>query len=329
MSLLEIEDLHVHFVSRGLDNRLRVARALNGVDLRLAPGSILGLVGETGAGKSLTAYAVLGLLRDSARVVRGRVRFDGTDLLQASPASLAAIRGQRLSLVVQNPRTSLDPLARVGDQLIRVRRTHHRRESQADAHRRAVRMLGDVGIPDPERRMLAWPHEFSGGMAQRVAIAMALINEPELLIADEPTTGLDVTVQAQILDLLRGLVEARGMAALIITHDLGVVAQHCERVAVMYAGRVVEEGPAMQVLVRPVHPYAVALTEAVPERLRLGAGRVFGGPPPDLFDLPEGCAYRDRCPRADARCAAPVPAVPRASGGVALCHHPMPAEASA
>jgi oligopeptide/dipeptide ABC transporter ATP-binding protein len=323
MSLLEIEDLHVHFVSRGLDNRLRAARALNGVDLRLEQGSLLGLVGETGAGKSLTAYAVLGLLRDSARVVGGRAVFDGVDLLRASPAELAAIRGRRLSLVVQNPRTSLDPLARVGEQLIRVRRTHHRGEAASEARRRAIAMLEAVGIPDPERRMQAWPHEFSGGMAQRVAIAMALINEPELLIADEPTTGLDVTVQAQILDLLRGLVQARGMTALIITHDLGVVAQHCERVAVMYAGRVVEEGLASEVLVRPVHPYTVALAKSVPERLQLGAGRVFGGPPPDLFNLPEGCAYRDRCPRADARCATPVPSAKRPADGHALCHHPV------
>lgn len=328
MSLLEVEDLHVHFVSRGLDNRVRVARALNGVDLSVAAGRIVGLVGETGAGKSLTAQAVLRLLRDSARIVRGAIRFAGIDLLGAGPTQLSALRGNRLSLVVQNPRTSLDPLARVGDQLLRVRAAHHPREAAAAARRRAVDMLAAVGIADPDARMRAWPHELSGGMAQRVAIAMALVNEPELLIADEPTTGLDTTVQAQILDLLRGLVEARGMAALIITHDLGVVAQHCGRVAVMYAGRVVEEGPCEAVLVAPAHPYAEALTRAVPERLRLGAGEIQAGPPPDLFRLPEGCAYRDRCPRADAGCAAPPPRILRPDGGGVVCRHPAPTGAA-
>lgn len=323
MSALEIENLRVHFISRGLDNQIRVATALNGVDLRVAPGQILGLVGETGAGKSLTAYALLGLLRGTARIVAGQARFGDIDLLHAPPATLASVRGRRLALVVQNPRTSLDPLARVGDQLVRVRRAHHHGEALSVSRRRALEMLHAVGIPDPAHRARAWPHEFSGGMAQRVAIAMALINEPEFLIADEPTTGLDVTVQAQILDLLRDLVQARGMSALIITHDLGVVAQYCERVAVMYAGRVVEEGPTTDVLTEPAHPYTVALTESVPERLRLGTGRSFGGPPPDLFRLPEGCSYRDRCPRGDSVCAIPPPQVARPQGGRTLCHHPV------
>jgi peptide/nickel transport system ATP-binding protein/oligopeptide transport system ATP-binding protein len=325
VSLLAIEDLHVHFAARGLDNRLRVARALNGVDLQVRRGEIHGLVGETGAGKSLTAYAVLGLLRDSARVVAGRIRFDGTDLLGVPEAALPGLRGRRLALVVQNPRTSLDPLARIGDQIIGVRRAHFPREPMAESRRRALDMLARVGIADPAARLRAWPHEFSGGMAQRVAIAMALINEPELLIADEPTTGLDVTVQAQILDLLRGLVRARGMAALLITHDLGVVAQHCDGVAVMYAGRVVEDGPVGRVLVTPRHPYAVALTSAVPERLRLGAGQVFGGTPPDLQALPAGCAYRDRCGAATPACALPPPLRHDGAGGLVLCHHPVPA----
>ncbi len=322
--MLDIKDLHVHFVARGIDNRLRVASALNGVDLHVDRGEILGLVGETGAGKSLTAYAVLGLLRDSARIVAGRIRFDGTDLLGVPAAALAGIRGRRLALVVQNPRTSLDPLARIGAQLVGVRRAHYPREPMAESRHRALDMLRQVGIPDAEVRLRAWPHEFSGGMAQRVAIAMALINEPELLIADEPTTGLDVTVQAQILDLLRDLVRARGMATLLITHDLGVVAQHCDRVAVMYAGRVVEHGPVGQVLVTPRHPYTAALTAAVPERLRLGAGQLFGGTAPNLYDLPSGCAYRDRCAAATARCATPPPVIRAAGGDEVLCHHPVP-----
>lgn len=321
MSLLEIADLHVHFVSRGLDNRLRVARALNGVDLRLAPGRILGLVGETGAGKSLTAHAVLGLLRESARVVAGEARFDGLDLLRAPSARLAAIRGRRLSLVAQNPRTSLDPLARVGDQIARVIRAHGETDPSR-AMERALALMAAVGIPDPLRRARAWPHELSGGMAQRVLIAMALANDPALLIADEPTTGLDVTVQAQILDLLRRAVAERGLGAMIITHDLGVVAQYCDRVCVMFAGSIVEQGAVDRVLVAPAHPYTQALLASSPERARGPAPQA--GPPPDLYDLPPGCVYARRCPHADAACETAPPEREFGRAHVVRCHHADP-----
>ena len=222
-------------------------------------------------------------------------------------------------MVVQNPKTSLDPLARIGDQLVRLHRAH-RDVSPREARQRAVAMLEEVGIPAPEARMQAWPHELSGGMAQRVLIAMALINGPKLLIADEPTTGLDVTVQAQILDLIRKLARDRHMATLIITHDLGVVAHYCDRMAVMFAGAIVEQGPVRAVFARPAHPYTRSLISATPERLTVGSGRIFGGAPPDLFDLPSGCLHRDRCRHAVETCATAPPDVTIEDGHTALCH---------
>lgn len=319
MTLLSVEDLHTHFISRNLDNEIRVARALNGVSFSLDAGRTLGIVGETGAGKSLTATSVMGLLRPPARVVQGRALFEGRDLLAMDPAELNEMRGRDIALVVQSPKSSLDPLTRIGDQLCRIHRVH-RGGTQQQARARAIEMLTAVGIPDPARRMSAWPHELSGGMAQRVLIALALINRPRLLIADEPTTGLDVTVQAQILDLLRDLVRQSGIGAMIITHDLGVVAHYCDEVAVMYAGAIVESGPVSSVFADPAHPYTQNLIAATPERLRIGARRTVGGPPPNLYALPAGCAYRDRCPRAAPVCET-QPAVTALGGGhAARCH---------
>ena len=299
--LLEVTDLRTRFVTRDLDDRLRVAHALNGVSFAVPEGRILGLVGESGAGKSLTVTSMLGLLRPPAEIAGGQALFAGRDLLAMSQAELGQLRGSRIGLVVQSPRSALDPLARIGDQLVRVQRAH-RRISRAAARDRAVEMLASVGIPDPERRLSAWPHALSGGMAQRVVIALALVNEPLLLVADEPTTGLDVTVQAQILDLLLEQVRRRRIGAIVITHDLGVVAQYCDDVAVMFAGQVMEQGPVGAVFARPGHPYTSALLAASPERLRLGAGRLRGGAPPDLYDLPRGCLYRVRCPHAAPAC---------------------------
>jgi peptide/nickel transport system ATP-binding protein/oligopeptide transport system ATP-binding protein len=317
--LLEVRDLHTHFIAYDLDNKLRTARALNGVSFTLAPGRILGLVGETGAGKSLTALSVLGLLKPPARVVGGQAFFEGRDLLALPPEELNVLRGARIGLVVQSPKTSLDPLARVGQQLIRLQRAHRPDLSQAEAEARAVDALVAVGIPDPTRRLRAWPHELSGGMAQRVLIAMALVNEPSLLIADEPTTGLDVTVQAQILDLLRELGKARGIGAVIITHDLGVVAHYCDEAAVMFAGQVVESGPVGPLFAQPAHPYTRALIAATPERLELRATRPSGSPP-NLYDLPTGCLYRDRCPIAQPACLVAPPDIAVSDGHVARCH---------
>ncbi len=319
MTLLAVEDLHTHFISRSLDNEMREAHTLNGVSFQLERGRVLGLVGETGAGKSLTALSIMGLLKPPARIVAGRIRFEGKDLAQMAPAEINRLRGDRLALIVQNPRASLDPLARIGDQLMRVHRAH-RQVDAAAARKRAIEMLTSVGLPDPERCARSWPHELSGGMAQRVLIAMALINEPQLVIADEPTTGLDVTVQAQILDLIQGMVRARGLGAIIITHDLGVVAHYCDDVAVMYAGGIVEQGDTRAVFSQPRHPYTINLIDSTPERLVIGSGRIFGGPPPNLYDLPVGCHYRARCPRAAEICTQSPPWVTIAGQHQARCH---------
>ena len=320
MSLLAIEDLHVHFVGEDKLGRPVVAKALNGVSLVLEPGQRLGLVGETGAGKSLTVQALMGLLRAPARLVRGRAMFDGVDLLSLDETALNRLRGAAISLVVQSPKTSLDPLKRVGDQIVRIQQAHGS-IGRADAWRRAVDLLSKVGIADAERRAKAYPHQFSGGMAQRVLMAMALANHPRLIIADEPTTGLDATVQAQVLDLLTGLVQDEGASLLIITHDIGVVAHYCDRVAVMFAGVIVESGPVDRVFITPAHPYTQALLASTPERIASGGKAPRAGPPPDLRALPEGCVYSDRCPLADSTCRTVPPLVAFEGGQSVLCHH--------
>ncbi|WP_206030210.1 ABC transporter ATP-binding protein [Roseomonas sp. AR75] len=319
MTLLEVDDLHVEFAARGLDNRVRVASALNGVSFKVEAGEVLGLVGETGAGKSLTALAAMGLLRPPARIPRGAIRFEGRPLIGLPDSAMARIRGRRMTMIVQSPLTSLDPLKRIGDQLIRMQRVHGS-ASRAEARAKAEAMLAAVRIPDPKRRMQAWPHELSGGMAQRVLIAMALVNDPALVIADEPTTGLDVTVQAQVLDTLRDLVRERGLGALVITHDLGVVAHYCQRVAVMFAGRIVEDGPVREVFARPAHPYTQALIASTPGRIAQLGWTVTGGTPPDLYNLPEGCLYRDRCLRAAPACLVAPPRREIGPAHGAACH---------
>ena len=319
MSLLEVDDLHVHFASRGLDNRLRVARALNGVSFKVEEGEVLGLVGETGAGKSLTALALLGLLQPPAVVAAGRIRFEGRELAPLASGARDHVRGTRLTLIPQSPHTSLDPLKRVGEQLVRMQREHTDVSKKA-AWARARDMLAEVRIPAPDQRLRAWPHELSGGMAQRVLIAMALVNQPRLVIADEPTTGLDVTVQAEVLDTLRELVRAHRMSAIIITHDLGIVAHYCDRLAVMFAGTIVEQGPTRAVFREQRHPYTRALIASTPKRIaERGFGQV-GGTPPDLYALPDGCLYRDRCARAADICVQPPPNMAFPGNHTALCH---------
>jgi peptide/nickel transport system ATP-binding protein/oligopeptide transport system ATP-binding protein len=315
--LLRVRDLETHFVTRDVYDRITTARALNGVSFDVAEGEILGLVGESGAGKSLTVTSILGLLRAPARVVGGTAMFGDTDLLKLTARERQRILGAQIGLVVQSPRTSLDPLAQIGPQMIRVQLTHTTR-SRREAAAQAEAMLAAVGIPDPAQRMRAWPHELSGGMAQRVIMALALVNQPRLLVADEPTTGLDVTVQAQILDLLSESVRQRRIGAVIITHDLGVVAQYCDTVTVMFAGQVMEQGPVRRVFANPAHPYTRALLESTPERLRLGTKRDDGAPP-DLRHLPSGCLYRQRCRQAEARCHESPPVMQMADHG-ARCH---------
>jgi len=319
VSLLSVEGLRTHFISRDIDNQVRVAHALNDVSFELEAGRILGIVGETGAGKSLTAQSIVGLLRPPARIVGGKVTFEGRDLTAMGPDELNEVRGAEIAMVVQNPRTSLDPLTRLGDQLVRIHQAHSGGPAAA-SRQRALEMMEAVGIPDPEGRARAWPHELSGGMAQRVLIAMALMNAPKLLIADEPTTGLDVTVQAQILDLLRDLVARFNMATIIITHDLGVVAHFCDELLVMFAGTVVESGPVAEVFRAPAHPYTQKLIAATPERLTIGQGLALGGLPPDLYNLPTGCPLRPRCDFATNLCATPPPNRDVTPGHRALCH---------
>ena len=319
-AVLSIRGLHLAFVSRDARGAPRRARVLNGVDLDVGPGRIVGLIGETGAGKSMTATATIGLLPPSAEL-SGQIVFEGTDLLGLRGTALDKVRGARIGFVAQNPRAALEPVTRVGDQLVRLIRAHSSLSGPA-ARERAIEVLTAVGIPDPQARYRSYPHELSGGMAQRVVIAMALVNRPKLVIADEPTTGLDVTVQAQVLDLLQQRVRAQGAASLIITHDLGIVAQYCDDMAIMFAGRVVERGPVAAVFADPRHPYTQRLIAA--SRARIGTDLTsLKSDPPDLFRQTSACVYADRCDRAQAVCqSAPIerPCSPAAPEHRVLCH---------
>jgi peptide/nickel transport system ATP-binding protein len=287
-------------------------------------GQVLGIVGESGSGKSVSCLSLVGLLPRRRTTVGGRAMLDGVDLLARSERELTAIRGARIAMIFQDPLTSLHPLTSVGGQLCEAIRVHAR-ISRSGARARAVEMLAKVGIPDPERRMRAYPHELSGGMRQRVMIAMALINDPALLIADEATTALDVTTQAQILELLRELCRRENSAIVLITHDLGVVAEICDHVVVMYAGRVVERGTVEAVLERPSHPYTWGLLGSMPSvEPDAARSRTIGGTPPSLLNPPAGCRFHPRCPHAMDICREQVPAGHAAPDGedghLTACH---------
>ncbi|WP_205696299.1 ABC transporter ATP-binding protein [Conexibacter sp. SYSU D00693] len=290
--LLEVRDLRVHFETED-----GVVQAVDGVSYTVERGRALGIVGESGSGKSVSSMTVMGLTRASNARISGQILFDGQDLLAMSDAELRGIRGNDIAMIFQDPLSSLHPFFRIGDQLVEAVRAH-RDVSKAQARDRAVEMLGLVGIPEPRRRIDAYPHEFSGGMRQRVMIAMALINDPKLLIADEPTTALDVTVQAQILDLIQRLQSELGTAVVMITHDLGVVAEVSDHIAVMYAGRIVEHAAKETIFGAPEHPYTWGLLKSIP---RLDAPRgeelvPILGRPPSLITKPPGCAFHPRCP---------------------------------
>ena len=300
--LLEVSDLHVQFRSRR-----RTVHAVNGVSFAIGEGETVGLVGETGCGKSATVRAVIGLLKSPGRVTAGSVRLDGTDLVGLPPRQLRRIRGASIGFVPQNPFGALNPVLRIERQFRNVIRAH-RRGRRAGIRRTALAMLDAVGIADPERVLRGYAHELSGGMAQRVVIALAMVLNPRLVVADEPTTGLDLTIQRQILDLIRDLAETEGRSMLLVTHDVGVVAQYCSRVLVMYAGQVVEAGPVRRVLAEPTHPYTEALLAAVPRRGEPLVGAQ--GTVPTLLRLPPGCFYYDRCTyRSDPRCAIDTPSL--------------------
>ena len=303
--LLAVNALRVYFPTPE-----GVARAVDGVSFTVAAGETVGLVGESGCGKSVTALSLLRLIPPPGRIEAGSsIRFDGKDILTLSDENLRQLRGNRLAMIFQEPMTALNPVLTIGDQVAEVVRVHTK-ASRAEAWERAVRMLATVGIPDPAVRAKQYPHELSGGMRQRVMIAMALILEPQLVIADEPTTALDVTIQAQILELLRELRQRTGLALLLITHDLGIVAEMASRVIVMYAGEVVEEAPVNGLFDNPAHPYTEGLLAAVPrfgeeqDRLLTIRGTV---PPPTAW--PSGCRFRDRCPYAWDRCRVEAPAL--------------------
>ncbi|MFI0425041.1 ABC transporter ATP-binding protein [Spongiactinospora sp. 9N601] len=295
--LLEIEDLAVRFPTEDGE-----VQAVDGVGLQVRPGEVLGVVGESGSGKSVTAMAVLGLVRRPGRVTRGRIAFRGRNLLDLSPRELRAVRGREIAMVFQDPMTALNPVVPVGRQIAEAVRLHHGRGpgrglGRRDVRERVLDLLASVGVPNPQARYRQFPHEYSGGMRQRAMIAMALANEPALLIADEPTTALDVTIQAQVLDLLRAAREQSGAAAILITHDLGVIAELADRVAVMYAGRVVEQGDVHTVFDAPRHPYTRGLLASRP-RVESAPGALVSipGSPPSLLAPPPGCAFHPRCP---------------------------------
>ena len=300
MALLTVTDLRTHFHTRS-----GVYRAVDGVSFSVERGETLGIVGESGSGKSVTCYSIMGLIpQPPGRIASGTAMFDGIDLLHCRPAQARTIRGKRVSMIFQDPMTSLNPYMRISEQLIEPLLIHEK-VSRAEAMKRALAMLEAVGINDAARRIRYYPHEFSGGMRQRVMIAMALITQPELLIADEPTTALDVTVQAQILELIRKMQRELGMAVIFITHDLGVVSGLCDRVLVMYAGRVVESGGVRQIFYEPRHPYTRALQRSIPALQQKGAELyTIPGLPPDVSKPLPGCAFAQRCEFASDRCRA-------------------------
>ena len=307
----------------GVSVAIGKARLLEGIDLRLDRGQILGLVGESGSGKSLTAMAAMGLLPlIGGRVTAGEVRFDGTDLATLGDVGRRRLRGRRIGFVTQNPMTALDPVQRIGEQVDVVSRLHLGL-TRAQARARTLDLLTQLRIPDAAAVAEAWPHQLSGGMKQRIVIAMALAGDPDLIIADEPTTALDVTVQAQIIQILGALVRERGVALLLITHDMGVVAQVCDRVAVLYAGRLAEEGPVAPIFAAHAHPYTSALIGCIPQQ-GMAKGSLTGipGAVPSAIAFPPGCRFHPRCPRASDICrTTPPPILPRNEGRVA-CHHP-------
>ena len=298
-TLLQVEDLRVSFATEE-----GVVRAVDGITFTVQAGEVLAIVGESGSGKSVSVMTLMGLTRGQNARFEGKAMFDGRDLIAASDAELRKVRGAAIAMVFQDPMSSLDPVYRIGTQIIEQIRVHEPKVSKAQALDRAVDLMERVGIPRARDRVRSYPHEFSGGMRQRVMIAMALANSPKLLIADEPTTALDVTIQAQILDELRRLRDQTGAGIILVTHDLGVVADIADRIAVMYAGRIVEQGTLEDLFYDPQHPYTWGLLGSITrvDRNRAGKLPAIPGQPPSLLAPPEGCHFRPRCPHAFDRC---------------------------
>jgi peptide/nickel transport system ATP-binding protein len=314
MSLLQVQNLVVEF-----PGRRGTLRALDDISFEIAPGEILGVVGESGAGKSLTGAAIIGLLEPPGRIASGQILLEGSRIDNLPYEQMRRIRGRRIGAIFQDPLTSLNPLYTVGRQLMETIQTHLPVDAQ-EARRRAIGLLEDTGIPAAAERIEHYPHQFSGGMRQRVVIALALAAEPKLIVADEPTTALDVSIQAQIIQLLKKVCRDRGAAVMLITHDMGVIAETCDRVAVMYAGRIAESGPVHEVINQPAHPYSMGLMAAIPDitqdRERL---HQIDGSMPRLNAIPPGCAYNPRCPRVFARCLVERPELLDAGATRAAC----------
>ncbi|WOI58167.1 ABC transporter ATP-binding protein [Palleronia sp. LCG004] len=326
--LLELDDLQTHFVTRD-----GVARAVDGVSLSLDRGEILGLVGESGSGKSVTGFSILGLVDPPGRIAGGRILFDGHDLVAGGERAMRKLRGKRIAMIFQDPMMTLNPVLRIDTQLIETVQAHDP-VSRDSARQRAREALVRVGISSPDERLESYPHQFSGGMRQRIAIAIALLHKPDLIIADEPTTALDVTIQSQILSEMQKLCAESGTALIWITHDLAVVSGLADRLAVMYAGRIIEEGTTAGIIARPMHPYTRGLIESVPQGKKHGALlKQIKGMTPSLLNLPAGCKFAPRCGRADAACTPEPPLADRAAGRRVRCVHPhldpSPEEASA
>jgi len=300
--LLQVQDLHTSFPTESGE-----VRAVNGINFNLERGKVLGIVGESGSGKSVTAYSILRILDHPGKITKGSVLFEEEDLVKLAPGEMRQIRGARISIIFQDPMTSLNPVYTVGNQLTEAIRLHTKRDRR-QARARALEMLTLVGVNEPQKRLKQYPYQLSGGMRQRVMIAMALACEPDILIADEPTTALDVTIQAQILELMQELKDKLGMAIIMITHDLGVIAEMCDEIIVMYAGRVCERGTAEEIFYNPCHEYTKGLLRSIP-KLELGKGRLtpIGGSPVDLLSLPDGCAFAARCDSAMKVCLSTQP----------------------
>ena len=314
--------LDVRHLTTQFSARAGIATAVNDVSFAVMPGQIMGLVGESGSGKSMTGYSIMGLIAAPGKVVAGEVLFKGADLRQLAPEAMRAIRGDRIAMIFQDPMMTLNPVLRIDTQMMEAVQAHHP-VSRENARAMARDALARVGIPSPDERLLAYPHQFSGGMRQRVAIAIALLNKPDLIICDEPTTALDVTIQGQILFEMQKLCRESGTALIWITHDLSVVAGLADTVCVMYAGQIVESGTVAQVLTAPRHPYTFGLIASAPSRNPRGQPlRQIAGMTPSLLQLPSGCAFRTRCERATALCSTPPP-VTVVDDQAFRCFHPV------
>lgn len=314
-TLLEVKNLKTHFFTRA-----GVVKSVDGTSFSIQKGEILGIVGESGAGKSITAFSILGLIDPPGKIVDGEILFDGKNLVGLGKEEFRQIRGNEISMIFQDPQTSLNPVITIGQQMMEAILYHHKEVSKKEAYNSCVEILKTVGLPAAEKRMKSYPHQLSGGMKQRVVIAMALLNNPKLLIADEPTTALDVTIQAQILYLMKKLSQEFHSALILITHDIAVVSQLCDKIAVMYAGRIVEYGKKEDIIFKPLHPYTKGLIECLP-KLNDDKKRLYQIPGimPSLLGLPSGCYFKDRCELADEQCDI-YPDKQEIDGRIVFCH---------